>query len=290
MSCARQFGGRGCCLSIRCARSPAPSASGTWPRAVAADLSGPTAKTVHGTRRGPWPSAETVHGTRGSLWPSAKTVHGTRERPWPSAKTVRGTRERPWRSAKTVHGVSLSDFPPFGAFLAHAFRIRRRSEPSRRSIPGFAAARSVPGAQFPDSPLIGVFPALNSRISLRLVPSWPRFPDWPPFGAFRATHTGPTAVLDDEVAAAPRLRPKLYQTDVFIYTGCMSRRTTLEIDDALLHQAQKALGTKGLKETVDKAFREAVRRHLRQRLAERILTGVGIDRSPEMLAESRPSR
>ncbi|MEE8366995.1 MAG: type II toxin-antitoxin system VapB family antitoxin [Thermoanaerobaculia bacterium] len=70
----------------------------------------------------------------------------------------------------------------------------------------------------------------------------------------------------------------------------MSRRTTLEIDDALLNQAQKALGTKGLKETVDKAFRDVVRRHLRERLAERILTGTGIDRSPELLAESRRQR
>ena len=68
----------------------------------------------------------------------------------------------------------------------------------------------------------------------------------------------------------------------------MSRRTTLEVDDALLNQAQIALGTKGLKETVDKAFREAVRRHLRERLAERIRTGSGVDRSPELLAESRP--
>lgn len=70
----------------------------------------------------------------------------------------------------------------------------------------------------------------------------------------------------------------------------MSRRTTIEIEDALLNQAQKALGTKGLKKTVDKAFRDVVRRHLRERLAERILTGTGIDRSPEFLAESRPQR
>ncbi len=70
----------------------------------------------------------------------------------------------------------------------------------------------------------------------------------------------------------------------------MSRRTTLLIDDALLDQAQKALGTKGLKETVDKAFREAIRRHLRERLADRIATGAGIDRSPELLVESRPPR
>jgi Arc/MetJ family transcription regulator len=70
----------------------------------------------------------------------------------------------------------------------------------------------------------------------------------------------------------------------------MSRRTSLEVDDALLSRAQEALGTKGLKETVEKAFREAVRHYLRQRLAERISTGSGIDRSPELLAESRPQR
>jgi Arc/MetJ family transcription regulator len=70
----------------------------------------------------------------------------------------------------------------------------------------------------------------------------------------------------------------------------MSRRTTLEVDDALLRRAQEALGTKGLKETVDKAFHEAIRRQLRERLAQRIDTGAGIDRSPELLAESRPPR
>ena len=70
----------------------------------------------------------------------------------------------------------------------------------------------------------------------------------------------------------------------------MSRRTTLEVDDALLSQAQHALGTKGLKDTVDRAFREAIRRSLREQLAGRIVSGRGIDRSPELLAESRPRR
>jgi len=75
-----------------------------------------------------------------------------------------------------------------------------------------------------------------------------------------------------------------------VYTPGMSRRTTIEIDDALLSGAQKALGTKGLKDTVDRAFREAIRRALRGRLADRITTGEGIDRSPELLDASRPSR
>ncbi|HUP21554.1 MAG TPA: type II toxin-antitoxin system VapB family antitoxin [Thermoanaerobaculia bacterium] len=69
-----------------------------------------------------------------------------------------------------------------------------------------------------------------------------------------------------------------------------TRRTTIEVDDALLARAQEALRTKGLKDTVDKAFREVIRRHLRQRLAERIEAGHGIDRSPELLAASRPAR
>ena len=68
------------------------------------------------------------------------------------------------------------------------------------------------------------------------------------------------------------------------------RRTTIEIEDALLRQAQEALGTKGLKATVDRAFREVVRQMLRRRLAKRIEEGEGVDRSPELLAESRPQR
>jgi Arc/MetJ family transcription regulator len=70
----------------------------------------------------------------------------------------------------------------------------------------------------------------------------------------------------------------------------MVRRTTVEIDDALLRQAQGALGTTGVKDTVEEAFRQAIRRHLRDRLAERIDEGAGVDRSPELLAEVRPQR
>jgi Arc/MetJ family transcription regulator len=70
----------------------------------------------------------------------------------------------------------------------------------------------------------------------------------------------------------------------------MVKRTTIEIDLALLRQAQGALGTKGLKDTVERAFREAIRRHLRDRLAQRIEAGTGVDRSPELFAESRPTR
>lgn len=70
----------------------------------------------------------------------------------------------------------------------------------------------------------------------------------------------------------------------------MTRRTTLDIDDDLLERAQVALGTAGLKATVDAAFREVVRRSLRERLADRIANGAGVDRSAEMLAATRPAR
>lgn len=70
----------------------------------------------------------------------------------------------------------------------------------------------------------------------------------------------------------------------------MSRRTTIEVDDELLGRAQRALGTNGLKDTVDAAFREAVRNSLRSRLADRIESGEGVDRSEEILAATRPQR
>lgn len=66
------------------------------------------------------------------------------------------------------------------------------------------------------------------------------------------------------------------------------RRTTIEIDDALLKRAQEALGTTGLKDTVNAAFAEAIRHRLREKLAHRIKTGEGIDTSPDMLATTRP--
>ena len=70
----------------------------------------------------------------------------------------------------------------------------------------------------------------------------------------------------------------------------MSRRTTIEVDDELLGRAQAVLGTAGLKDTVDAAFRDVIRRSLRQRLATRIETGEGIDLSPELMEHTRPVR
>ena len=75
-----------------------------------------------------------------------------------------------------------------------------------------------------------------------------------------------------------------------LYLKAMTRRTTIDIDDDLLARAQAALGTKGLKDTVDAALWEAVRRSLRQQLADQIESGEGIDRSPALLRETRPTR
>ncbi len=65
------------------------------------------------------------------------------------------------------------------------------------------------------------------------------------------------------------------------------RRTTIEIDEELLANAQNVLGTTGLKDTVDAALDEVVRAHLRRRLIERIKTGKGIDRGEHILRASR---
>lgn len=51
------------------------------------------------------------------------------------------------------------------------------------------------------------------------------------------------------------------------------------VDQELLADAQAALGTRGLKATVDRALREAVRAAARERLAARLESGDGFDRA-----------
>jgi len=65
------------------------------------------------------------------------------------------------------------------------------------------------------------------------------------------------------------------------------RKTTIEIDQQLLARAREVLGTKGIKDTIDKAFEEVWRAHLRRRFIERLRTQKGIDIGPEFLAEVR---
>jgi Arc/MetJ family transcription regulator len=70
----------------------------------------------------------------------------------------------------------------------------------------------------------------------------------------------------------------------------VSRKTTIAVDDELLAQAQKALGTVGLKDTVDKALSEAVRAALRRDLARRLRTGEGFDFSEPVRRAARQWR
>jgi len=65
------------------------------------------------------------------------------------------------------------------------------------------------------------------------------------------------------------------------------RRTSLEIDEQRLNRAQRVLGTKGIKDTIDRALEEVVRADLRRRLAERVKSGEGIDRGADVLEASR---
>lgn len=70
----------------------------------------------------------------------------------------------------------------------------------------------------------------------------------------------------------------------------MVRRTSIDVDDEKLEQVQRVLGTKGLRDTVERAFDEVLRADLRRQLAEQIRTGEGIDRGEEMLKKTRPTR
>ncbi len=68
------------------------------------------------------------------------------------------------------------------------------------------------------------------------------------------------------------------------------KRTSLEIDEERLSQAQKVLGTTGVKDTIDRALEEVLRADLRRRLAQRIRTGQGVDRGDALLEASRTWR
>jgi Arc/MetJ family transcription regulator len=59
----------------------------------------------------------------------------------------------------------------------------------------------------------------------------------------------------------------------------MERRTTIVVNEELLADAQAALGTRGLKATVDRALAEAVRAAARERLAARLESSEGFDRA-----------
>jgi Arc/MetJ family transcription regulator len=82
----------------------------------------------------------------------------------------------------------------------------------------------------------------------------------------------------------------VYQQYFTWYIRGMSHRTSIDLDEVLLSECQRILGTGGIRDTVEGAMNELVRADRRARLKQRILTGEGIDRGPETLAASRPTR
>jgi hypothetical protein len=54
-------------------------------------------------------------------------------------------------------------------------------------------------------------------------------------------------------------------------------KTTLVLDEAKLRRARKVLGTKGIKDTVDRALDEVLALEARRRLVDRLRTGKGLD-------------
>lgn len=69
----------------------------------------------------------------------------------------------------------------------------------------------------------------------------------------------------------------IYRQDAVLYTQWMGRKTTIDVDDDLLAQAQEVLGTTGLKATVDTALSEVVRASRRRELSRQLETGAGLD-------------
>lgn len=55
------------------------------------------------------------------------------------------------------------------------------------------------------------------------------------------------------------------------------RKTTLVIDDALVEQARQVLGTRGLKDTVDRALEEVIAVYARRAFIRRLETQDGLD-------------
>ncbi len=83
--------------------------------------------------------------------------------------------------------------------------------------------------------------------------------------------------------------PAASKTEATIYTEAMSHRTSIELDEMLLEESRRILGTTGIRDTVEAAFREIIRADRRHRLRERIRTGDGMDTGPAMLAAVRPA-
>lgn len=62
-------------------------------------------------------------------------------------------------------------------------------------------------------------------------------------------------------------------------------KTTLVIDEAKLRRVRKLLGTKGIRDTIDRALDEVLALEARRRLVERLRTMKGLDLDrPDVMA------
>jgi len=59
------------------------------------------------------------------------------------------------------------------------------------------------------------------------------------------------------------------------------RKTSVEIDDGLVEQVRMLLGTSSIKETIDSALREVLRREARRQEIEALATMDGLELSNE---------
>lgn len=66
------------------------------------------------------------------------------------------------------------------------------------------------------------------------------------------------------------------------------RRTTLDIDEVMLAKAKEALGTTGVKDTVNEALLEVVRREAGKRLIKRLKENEDLA-NPEIMARAWPA-
>lgn len=70
----------------------------------------------------------------------------------------------------------------------------------------------------------------------------------------------------------------------------MPRKTTIEIEDDLLAEAQRVLGTHGLKDTVDEALNRVIQAERRRDLGKQLETGEGLEFGEEILRAARQWR
>jgi Arc/MetJ family transcription regulator len=81
----------------------------------------------------------------------------------------------------------------------------------------------------------------------------------------------------------------MHRSTMDVYIRDVKHRTTIELDQALLDEAREVLGTTGIRETVERAMRQAIDAELRRQLAAQIRSGEGFDTGPEILAQARPN-